>query len=388
MAFEVLSNLKILQVTSGYPPMLGGVENSVHEMVTRLRSLNNEVNVITAGVMGTGLKDGVWRLPVALKIERSWGDLLFCPSIFNAMSKTSFDLVHAHTPRKLFAESVALYKLFSRRKFPYIVSIRLLNTSLTGFWKGLTDAYQRLVEANVFRYAKFVVVQSEFNKKFVAHNFKIAPEKIQILPNGVDAKIFDPDRMQANNTRKKLGLEGKDVILFSGRLTGQKGVFHLLRALQLVKKNMSNFVLLLAGDGPQEQMLRELSSRLGIQQDVVFLGKISHKDMPDLYSVADIFVLPSLSESFPNVMLEAMAMRKPIIITKVGVVPEILDSYKTAILVEPASPVELADAIIELETDKGLASKIGQEARALVCKKFTWERVLDQTMRMYEAALN
>ena len=110
--------------------------------------------------------------------------------------------------------------------------------------------------------------------------------------------------------------------------------------------------------------------------------------MPDLYSVADIFVLPSLSESFPNVMLEAMAMRKPIIITKVGVVPEILDSYKTAILVEPASPVELADAIIELETDKGLASKIGQEARALVCKKFTWERVLDQTMRMYEAALN
>ena len=368
--------------------MLGGVENSVHEMVTRLRSLNNEVNVITAGVMGTGLKDGVWRLPVALKIERSWGDLLFCPSIFNAMSKTSFDLVHAHTPRKLFAESVALYKLFSRRKFPYIVSIRLLNTSLTGFWKGLTDAYQRLVEANVFRYAKFVVVQSEFNKKFVAHNFKIAPEKIQILPNGVDAKIFDPDRMQANNTRKKLGLEGKDVILFSGRLTGQKGVSHLLRALQLVKKNMSNFVLLLAGDGPQEQMLRELSSRLGIQQDVVFLGKISHKDMPDLYSVADIFVLPSLSESFPNVMLEAMAMRKPIIITKVGVVPEILDSYKTAILVEPASPVELADAIIELETDKGLASKIGQEARALVCKKFTWERVLDQTMRMYEAALN
>ena len=227
MAFEVLSNLKILQVTSGYPPMLGGVENSVHEMVTRLRSLNNEVNVITAGVMGTGLKDGVWRLPVALKIERSWGDLLFCPSIFNAMSKTSFDLVHAHTPRKLFAESVALYKLFSRRKFPYIVSIRLLNTSLTGFWKGLTDAYQRLVEANVFRYAKFVVVQSEFNKKFVAHNFKIAPEKIQILPNGVDAKIFDPDRMQANNTRKKLGLEGKDVILFSGRLTGQKGVSHL-----------------------------------------------------------------------------------------------------------------------------------------------------------------
>ena len=367
--------------------MLGGVENSVYQMVTRLRSMNHEVRVITAGVLASGLKDGVWRLPVALKIERSWGDLLFCPSILNAMKKTPFELIHAHTPRKLFAESAALYKLLSRRKFPYIISIRLLNTSLTGFWRGLANVYQKLVERNVFQHARYMIVQTRFNKEFVIQSFKIAPDKVHILPNAIDTKVYDPDKIRTKEIRKKLRLEDRKVIFFSGRLTAQKGVLYLLRAIQSVIKKVPNVVLLMAGDGPQEQLLRRETGALGLKSHVVFLGEIKHEEMPELYSIADVFVLPSLSESFPNAMLEAMAMRNPMVITRVGVAPEILENYRTAILVEPADPAGLASAIIELLTDKPLAEKLGSRARDLVRTKFTWERVVDQTLKLYEAAL-
>jgi glycosyltransferase involved in cell wall biosynthesis len=304
------------------------------------------------------------------------------------MKKTPFDLVHAHTPRKLFAEAVPLYRLLSRRKFPYIISIRLLNTSLTGLPRGLASVYQKLIERKVFQHAKYMVVQTKFNKEFVIQNFKIDPDKVHIIPNGIDSKVFNPDQIRSKEIRRKLRLKDQKVIFFSGRLTAQKGVLYLLRAIQMVIKKVPNVVLLLAGDGPQEQLLRRETGILGLKHHVIFLGKIKHIEMPELYSIADVFVLPSLSESFPNAMLEAMAMRSPMVITRVGVIPEMLENYKTAILVEPADHAELANAMIELLTDKSLAENLGSRARDLVCKKFTWELVVDKTLKLYEAALS
>jgi glycosyltransferase involved in cell wall biosynthesis len=380
--------MKILQVTPGYPPNLGGVENSVYELVQRLRKLNHDVGVVTAGISSVGVKDNVWRLPVTLKFGRDWGDLLMCASLMKTLREIPFDVIHAHTPRKLFAENVALFKLLSRRKFPYIVSIRLLNTSLTGFWNGLLNVYQQSIERFVLKYATYVVVQTQENKDFCIKKFGIPSEKIEIIPNGINLNFFNPNDISTVDVRQKYNVEDKKVILFAGRLTGQKGVPYLLRAVQTVIKTIPNVVLLIAGDGPEIQLFRRLTLALGLRQNVVFLGKIKHEEMPELYSIANVFVLPSLSESFPNSMLEAMAMRNPMVITRVGVVPEILENYRTAILVEPADSSELANAIVELLTDTALAEKLGSRARDLVCKKFTWEPVVEQTLNLYEAALN
>jgi len=380
--------MKILEVTSGYPPMLGGVENSVYELVRRLRLSNHDVRVITAGTTTTGLKDGVWRLPVALKIERSWGDILFCPSILNALKKTTFEVVHAHTPRKLFAEAVALYKLLSRRKFPYIVSIRLLNTSLPGFWGGLANVYQELVERSVLQHAKYVVVQTKTNKQFVTRNYGIASEKIHILPNAVNTDAYHPDSIQAEEIKKKYGLQDRKIVLFVGRLTTQKGLTYLLHSIPSVRKIVPDVKFVIVGDGPQEGSLRRETIRLGVEPNVSFVGKIEHEKMPEIYSISDVFVLPSLSESFPNAMLEAMSMRNPVVITSVGVAPEILENYKTAILVRPANSAELASKITELLTDNTLSKKLGIAARELVRTKYSWDYVVNQSLKLYKAALD
>lgn len=379
--------MRILQVTSGFPPELGGVESSVYELVRRLRVLNHEVRVITGGITEIGLKDGVWRLPT-LHIERSWGDLCFCPSILNALRKTPFDVVHAHTPRKLFAEAVAFYKLLSKRKFPYIVSIRLVNTSLPGFTAALANVYQNTVGRAVLQRAKYVVVQTKANRQHLAQNYRIDPEKIEILPNAVDTEFFDPSSFRATEIKKKYSVEDNRVVLFAGRLTTQKGLNYLLGAIPSIIKALPDVKLFIVGEGPEEVTLKREAARLGVSSNIVFIGKVSHEEMPELYSVADVFVSPSLSESFSNVMLEAMAMQNPLVITKVGVAPEILEDYKTALLIQPADSRTLASKIIELLMNPALSRSLGRKAREFVRREYSWELVVNRSLRLYEKALN
>lgn len=380
--------MRVLEVTSGYPPVPGGVENSVYELVTRLRALNHDVRVITAGVTSRGLEDRVWRLPIALKVEKSWGDIFFCPSILRAIDKTPFELVHAHTPRKLFAEAVSLYKLLSRRKFPYIVSIRLLNASLPGFARGFATVYQKLVEQNVFRNAKYVIVQTKANRQFIIEKCGVEPDRIHIVPNAVDIRVFDPDSIDAQEIRRKHGLEEGKIVLFVGRLTGQKGLTDLLHAIPSIERIVPSVRFLIAGSGPQEELLKREAAMMQTRSRVVFIGNVKHEKIHELYSVADVFVLPSLSESFPNAMLEAMAMRNPVVTTRVGVAPEILENRETGLLIKPGDAVGLAEAITELLTDQNLSRKIGQKALELVRANYSWEKIVDQTLILYKAALN
>lgn len=368
--------------------MVGGVANSVYGLVRRLRALNHKVSVITAGLESSGIDDYVWRLPVLLRIEREWGDVIFCPSVYTALRKTAFDIVHAHTPRKLFAEFVALCKLFNRRRLPYVVSVRLVNTSLPTPMRWFSNLYLKTVEKFVFKHAEAVVVQTEANKRFLERNCKITPAKVRIIPNAVDTILFDPDRYNQDNVRRKYEVGEAKTVVFAGRLTTQKGLEHLFRAALLVKRDMPCIKFVIAGTGPQEQYLKALNRSLGIEGNVKFLGEVYHDMMPEIHSLADIFVLPSLSESFPNVMLEAMAMRKPVVATRVGVIPEILENRKTAILVQPANPEELAKAILEVLTDKNLARELGKRARELVQKEYTWFRVINETLEVYESAMD
>jgi len=380
--------MRILQVTPGYPPMLGGVENSVHELVNRLRSLNHKVYVVTASPDRPSIDGNVWRMPVRFKLERNWGDLIFCPSILSALKEIPFEIVHTHTPRKLFSEFVALHKLLTRRKFPYIVSVRLLNTSLTPFLDAFSNIYRRTVEKMLFRNAETVIVQTKANKRFLIKNCGIKAEKIEIIPNAVDSGLFDPRLFDPDRIREKYEISGDNIILFAGRLTTQKGLEYLLRAIALVKREIQHFKLLLVGKGPQENALKDLSAALGIADYVFFLGDIPHCRMPELYSLADIFVLPSLSESFPNAMLEAMAMEKPVVATRVGVIPEIIVNGESAITVKPGETRQLADEIVRVLSDEKLSKRIAFNGRKLVTTKFTWDYVVGRTVQLYEKALS
>lgn len=379
--------MKILQVVSGYPPMIGGVENSVYELVQKLRSQGHDVKVITANMTSRQGEKDVIRLRVLLRLEREWGDLLFCPSILQAIREAKFQIVHTHTPRKLFSEAVTAYKLLSKRKFPYIVSIRLLNTSLTGSTRSIAQIYQKTIEKYMLKNAKFVVVQSMKNKAIMNEVFNIPLDSICIVPNGVDTKLFDPKKYAGKEDITGVKKDAVKSILFVGRLTTQKGLCYLFNALPRIKEKCGDFRLMIIGEGPLKKQLIELSRKLDVANDVVFLGEVKHDIIAEFYSQADVFVMPSLSESFPNVMLEAMAMEKAVVATKVGVVPEVATDKENAILIEPGDEEQIANSVITLFSDASLRKKLGANARKLVEETYTWDSVAKKTLQIYEKAL-
>lgn len=215
------------------------------------------------------------------------------------------------------------------------------------------------------RIKKFFICSEYARKEFE----KFTNLKAKVIPYGIDYKKFK----RRNEKKKKINgidLKNKIVIIAVGRLSPQKGFDYLLKALSKVKEKEKDFVLLIIGDGEERKNLENLTKKLGLEKEVIFLGKIFHEKLPKYYHLADIFVLPSLYESFGIVFLEAMAAGLPIISTNTAAIPEVVKK-NTGILVEPKNVEELARAILMLMKNRNKRIKMGKEGMK-IAKKFDW----------------
>jgi glycosyltransferase involved in cell wall biosynthesis len=146
--------------------------------------------------------------------------------------------------------------------------------------------------------------------------------------------------------------------------------------------------LLIAGNGYMYGFIKLLIKRLNIEDNVKLLGFVPDKELPELYNLSDVFVLPSLySESFGITLLEAMASGKPIVASKVGGIPEVVENGWTGILVRRGNEKDLADAIIKILTDHSLAETLASNARKLVEEKYSWSIVTEEIESVYKEVL-
>jgi len=204
-----------------------------------------------------------------------------------------------------------------------------------------------------------------------------AGRKIRVVHNGIPLAPFE--RAAAGERREILsGGADKPIVLTLARLARQKGIGHLIDAAVRVPQAL----FLIAGEGPERVQLEELASARGIRNRVVFLGH--RRDVPELLASCDLFVLPSLYEGLPVSVLEAMAAGKPIVATRIGGTDEVIQDGQTGLLVPPADPESLAQAIQRVLTDRLLAQRLGAEARARVRKEFSAETVAARTVEIYE----
>jgi len=194
----------------------------------------------------------------------------------------------------------------------------------------------------------------------------VAPDKIATIPNGVDIERFD---LAAPSLRKEIASDGAVLVGFVGRLVPEKGGEVLLRAAQQVVVVRPRTKFVFVGEGPARKRWEALATQLGIGQHVVFVG--ARDDMPGVYSSLDLVVLPSLIESMPMCLLEAMAAGKPVISTRVGAVPQLLASEQLGLLVEPSSVDALSTAILRVLEDHELALRLGKSARQHVARNFS-----------------
>lgn len=212
------------------------------------------------------------------------------------------------------------------------------------------------------------------------------PGKIRVIQNGVDLEAFDPETVDGSTVRREFGLE-KDTPLIGivGRMTPQKGHLDLLTALPQIKATIPTVKALIVGDGPLRDELVERARRHRLDDCCIFTGM--REDIPNIMGALDVVVLPSLSEGLPFILLEAMAMGKPVVATRVNGISEVVEDGVTSLLVPPRAPERLARAVIALLTNRELGSRLGVAARQHVERRFSLALMMQQVERLYEELL-
>jgi len=216
----------------------------------------------------------------------------------------------------------------------------------------------------------------------------VPAEKVVRIYNGIETNSYDPASGADGSSRFRagMGFRPEDRLVGAiGRMVWQKGFEYLIRGIPDVLKACPQARFLFVGDGPLRESLQALSSRLGSGGSVFFTG--FQRDIRDILSALDVCVIPSLREGFPMVTLEAMAMARPIVATRIDGVTEQMTDGREGFLVPPEDPTALARAVSTVLLDRSLAQEMGRQARLTVERKFPVERMVAETERVYQSLI-
>lgn len=232
------------------------------------------------------------------------------------------------------------------------------------------------------------IAVAEMQKRRLVDAEGLREGSVRVIYNGVDAGAFRPAAASERaGARRALGLSDDAVVLMAvGSLKPIKGVDVLLRAVSPVMHARHEVRLVLAGDGPDRGMLQGLAGDLGIAERVAFLGL--RDDIDVLLRAADALVLASRSEALPMALLEAMAAGLPVVATRVGGVPEVVEPDRSGALVAPDDAGALGGAIERIVADADLRRAWGQRGRAIVENRFRIETMCEHRMSLFEELLS
>ncbi len=264
----------------------------------------------------------------------------------------------------------------------------VISTQMSVLPKGRNLPYTALVNQILAGLTDVITFDSQRGLRQASLAKGMSRPALKVIYNGADLQLFQASRVQAGipELRKSLGIEENCPILGNiARLTEQKGQEVLLQAVSLLIRKGHNLRVVLVGGGPRRGELESLTDTLGIRDYVLFLGP--RHDLPELLSLFDIFVLSSYWESLPVIILEAMAMARPVVATDVAGVSEVVEDEVTGLLVEAGEPELLAQALLRLIGNPGLAAQMGAAGRQRVEGEFGVERMVAETTALYDDLL-
>jgi glycosyltransferase involved in cell wall biosynthesis len=248
----------------------------------------------------------------------------------------------------------------------------------------LDRSYSQLDRWSLRGAYRVVTVCGPFADKLASRG--IDRDRITVLHNSVKPFVAPPLE-QVQRVRHSLGLHDEAVILAVGRLSYEKGMADLLRAVAVLSntKGVPDFRLVLVGDGPERESLARLASQLGIEAKLTMAG--FQRDTKPYYSIATALAVPSHTEGSPNVVLEGMAAGLPIAAAAVGGVPEILEDSATGLMVPPRNPDAMASAILRILTDAEMRLRMGAAARLRAESNFTPDAYKRSLVEFYQKTL-
>ncbi len=368
--------IRVLQLVEGLS--LGGAETKLLELIDHMDKSRFETTVCSLGLGNNKLLHRVKELDVDfLQMER----------------KNRFDVTLPFRLAKLAKEKqidVIMTTLFYA-DFMGALAGKIAGTKAVFSWETISAPewlYPRRLYPYRFaiRYCTNVISVSKATARWLSDERGVAPDKVIVIPYGVDIDKFSPGKNL--ELKRSLGLaDDAPVVGTVARLHPQKGHKYLIEAAPEIIRNVPNVKFVFAGDGETRTELEQMVQQKGIAEHFMFLGFRS--DVHELLNVFDMFVLPSLYEGLPNVILEAMATGLPVVACAVDGTPELVVDGETGYLAEPRVPEQLAVKISDIMSKPERAKSFGEAGRLRAEEHFSLTKEVNEFQTLYEKfALN
>jgi len=383
--------VKALLLTREYPPHIYGGAGVVVGQLARALSQLMAVEVRCFGERSPAEAIGEIALRGYTPWERvgpgrdgpRYAPALETLSIALAMARdpVDADVAHAHT---WYADMAGLW-IRTVHRIPLCVTLHSMEPLRP--WKAdqLGSGYllsSWIEKTSVEAADRVIAVSRQMREDILAH-FRVAPERVVVIHNGIDPNQFR--RTEARDVLARRGVR-EPYVLFVGRITDQKGIFHLLEAAPKLPPGVQVVLCASAPDTPEIEA--RLKRALPGHPNVVWIGEmVPVEEVVQLYSHASVFVCPSVYEPFGLINLEAMACETPVVASAVGGILEVVEDGKTGVLVEPGRPDALVAAIRALLEDPARGRAMGRAGRHRVEAHFSWTSVATRTREVYQDAI-
>jgi glycosyltransferase involved in cell wall biosynthesis len=406
--------MKILNVSPMYFPVNRGGERHVQEVSERLASRGHQVTVVTTNVMSghdlwrgidgslervesingvrvirVGVRDGALPQIIKFGLRLKGGyrsiNYVFTPAGLEVLSRPPRNLAILRSILQSDADLVVAWNWFWPPAYQAYLAKSLKRFRLVGipFFHTAESWVERPIYYPMIAACDALVVNSFYEKEFIMERVP-STQRIAVLGVGVDPKPFAI--RNGGSFRRRWGIDGKPLVGFVGSLGSNKKVDKIVDAMPFIWQWQEDVSLIIAGfpDGPYPELDRALGRLDSNQRSrVLVIRNIPESEKADLYDALDVFVMPSVGESFGISYLEAWMCRKPVIGARIGSTACVIDDGDDGILVEPQDSRDIGRAIIELLADPDRRSRMGQRGYAKTVKQFTWERVCDGMERLF-----
>lgn len=375
--------MKILQVIPYFNPKRGGDVNICYNLSRHLAKRGYDVTILTTNFefdeqFADSIKKENIKI-ISVHCVASLGLFLYTPSIKKWLKKNIryYDIIHMHTYRAY--QNIIIWKYARKYNIPYIVQAH--GSLLTFFIKPLLKKlYDMIWGYKLLKDASKVIALTETEKEQYKE-MGIDEEKIEIVPNGIDLSEYE-DLPERGKFRKKYEIkDGEKIVLYLGRLHKIKGLDLLVEAFADLTKKIDNIRLVIVG--PDDGFLSILKSqieKLGINEKVLLTGPLYGKDKLEVYVDADVYVLPSRYETFPNTVLEAFACETPVIVTDRCGISNIVNEGGCVIEYDKN---QLKEAIVRILNDSQLRITYGKKGKKLVEEKYDWNKIAGRIEKIY-----
>ena len=341
----------------------GGCENMLLRTLPLLSDFEHAIITLDhEGDLSEKFKEK--KIPVINIRQKSFLDILAYFRLFKTIKNLQPNLIitylfHADAIGRIFLQ------LFTKIKI-----IPFLRTTYNHkkYWPA------RLFEKITKNFVKNYLANSESVKNFYVKNIGVSPEKITVIPNGIDISFYD--KIERNeNLRLSLGIKPEEIIIICiANLHENKGHKYLLEAFENIYKENNKIKLLLVGDGNEKENLLNQIKNYVSKNNILFLGK--RTDVPQLLRISDIFALPTLFEGMSNAIMEAMACGLPIITTDIAENKELIENKKIGILIPTKKTSEIERNISLLLGNNDMRKDLGKNAKKIISENFSIEKII------------